>query len=344
MEVEMLQSIMIEPGKIEFRNIPKPEIKPDEILMHTRRIGVCGSDIHVFHGLHPYTSYPVVQGHEVSGVVAAVGDNVEGFSVGDKITFTPQVTCGKCYPCQHGMYHICETLKVMGFQTDGSGQEYFPLPAWNALKLPEDFPLDYGALVEPIAVAVHALQRNGDVEGKNVLVLGAGTIGNLTAQTAKAMGAKAVMITDISGYKLKKAKACDIDFVINTSEQNLTQAIADHFGPHKADLILECVGIQPTVDQAIENARKGTSIVIVGVFGEKPTVDLGLVQDRELSLVGTLMYQKVDFEKAIDLIADGKMCLEDLVTHRFKFQGYLDAYHAIEESNGEYMKVMIELD
>ena len=94
----MLQSIMTEPGKIEFREIEKPGIGPDEILMQTKRIGVCGSDIHVFHGLHPYTSYPIVQGHEVSGVVAAVGENVTGFSIGDRITFTPQVTCGVCYP------------------------------------------------------------------------------------------------------------------------------------------------------------------------------------------------------------------------------------------------------
>lgn len=339
----MLQSIMTGPGKIEFRQIDKPEIGANEVLMETKRIGVCGSDIHVFHGLHPYTSYPVVQGHEVSGVVAAVGENVGDFTQGDKITFTPQVTCGECYPCRNGMYHICENLKVMGFQTDGAGQEYFPLPAWNALKLPDDFSLDHAALIEPISVAVHALQRGGEVQGKKVLVLGAGTIGNLTAQTAKSLGAEAVMITDISGYKLDKAKDCGIDFVINTAEDDLAQAIATHYGPTKADMILECVGVQPTVDQAIENARKGTTIVIVGVFGEKPTVDLGLVQDRELSLVGTLMYQKADFEKAVELIAAGKMCLDDLVTHRFPFGQYLEAYHTIEESNGEYMKVMIDL-
>jgi L-iditol 2-dehydrogenase len=340
----MLQSVMTEPGKIEFRQIGKPEINHDEILMQTKRIGVCGSDIHVFHGLHPYTSYPVVQGHEVSGVVAVVGENVEGFSVGDKITFTPQVACGVCYPCKNGMYHICETLKVMGFQTDGAGQEFFPLPAWNVFKLPDDFSLDHAALIEPIAVGVHALQRGGDVQGAKVLVLGAGTIGNLTAQSAKAMGAESVMITDISDYKLEKAKDCGIDFVVNTAEEDLTQAIETHFGSNKADLIMECVGVQATADQAVENARKGTSIVIVGVFGDKPTIDLGLVQDRELKLVGTLMYQKPDYEKAIELISTEVMCLDDLITHRFKFEQYLDAYHAIEESNGEYMKVMIELD
>jgi len=340
----MLQSVMTEPGKIDFRQIEKPVINDDEILMQTKRIGVCGSDIHVFHGLHPYTSYPVVQGHEVSGVVAAVGKNVTGIHVGDEITFTPQVTCGKCYPCRNGMYHICETLKVMGFQTGGAAQEFFVLPAWNVLKLPDGFSLDQGAFVEPVAVGVHALTKGGDVTGKKVLVLGAGTIGNLVAQAAKALGAQAVMITDINEYKLEKAKESGIDFMVNTAQEDLGQAIAAHFGPHKADLILECVGVQATADQAVANARKGTTIVIVGVFAEKPTIDLGLVQDRELSLVGTLMYQKADYAKAIELIATGKMQLDDLITHRFKFEQYLDAYHTIEESNGHYMKVMIELD
>jgi L-iditol 2-dehydrogenase len=231
----------------------------------------------------------------------------------------------------------------MGFQTNGSGQEYFPIPAWNAIKLPDEFSLDHAALIEPVSVAIHALKRGGDIQGKKVLVLGAGTIGNLTAQTAKALGANSVMITDINAYKLDKARSCGIDFVINTAKEDLVVAINRHFGPTKADLILECVGVQPTVDQAVANARKGTTIVIVGVFGNKPTVDLGLVQDRELSLVGTLMYQKADFEIAVELISSGKMYLDDLITHRFKFAQFLDAYHTIEESNGEYMKVMIDL-
>lgn len=340
----MRQAVMTQPGKIEFRQIAPPQIRSDQILMETRRIGVCGSDIHVFHGKHPYTSYPVVQGHEVSGVVAAVGEGVSDLAVGDKITFAPQVVCGECYPCQHGMYHICENLKVMGFQTDGAGQDLFPLPAENVFKLPDDFSLDHAAMVEPVAVAVHALRRAGEINGKNVLVLGAGTIGNLVAQSAKAMGAQKVMITDISDYKLTKAFACGIDLMVNVARENLNQAIQEHFGSSKVDLILECVGVQATVDQAIENARKGTTIVIVGVFGDKPTVDLGLVQDRELSLVGTLMYQNADYETAIELIRSGKMRLDPLITHRFKFESYLKAYHTIEESQGKYMKVMIELD
>ena len=341
----MKQAVMTEPGRIEYREVDRPTLEDKEVVVQTKRIGVCGSDIHVFHGLHPYTSYPVVQGHEVSGIVAEVGSQVEGLAPGDKVTFTPQVTCGKCYPCTHGMYHICESLKVMGFQTGGAAQEYVAVDADKVLKVPENVTLDQAAMVEPISVAVRALSRAGeDLQGKNVLVLGAGTIGNLVAQVARAYGAKAVMATDISDYKLDKAKECGIDFVVNPDKEDLSEAILRDFGPDRADLILECVGVQETVTQAIENARKGTTIVVVGVFSEKLEVDLGLVQDRELSLVGTLMYQKRDYQRAIELVASGKLSLDAMITHRFPFEHYLDAYQTIEEAKDNIMKVMIALD
>ena len=340
----MKQAVMTAPGEIAFYDIEAPTPNDDEVLMKTCRIGVCGSDIHVYHGKHPYTGYPVVQGHEVGGVVAAIGKNVTSVQVGDKITFMPQVTCGQCYPCQHGMYHICENLKVMGFQTGGAGQEYFILPEANVLKLPDSMSLDEAAMVEPIAVVVHALGRGGGAAGKRVVVLGAGPIGNLAAQVARESGATAVMITDISPYKLDKARECGIDIVIDSTQETLNDAIARHFGPDKADLILECVGVEATMTDAIQAARKGSTIVVVGVFGSQPKVDLGLVQDRELSLVGTLMYRQPDYERAIELVAAGNMRLGAMITHRFPFEQYLDAYHAIEASGGRYLKVMIELN
>jgi L-iditol 2-dehydrogenase len=340
----MKQAVMTEPGRIEFNDVDKPVPGDNQVLVQTLRIGVCGSDIHVYHGLHPYTSYPVVQGHEASGVVVEVGANVQNLVPGDKVTFMPQVTCGECYPCKHGMYHICETLAVMGFQTGGVAQEYFALDEEFILKLPADISLDHAAMIEPVAVAVHALSRGEDIQGKNVLVLGAGPIGNLVAQVARASGASKVMITDISEYKLEKARTCGIEYAINTKEEDLDEAISRDFGPDRADLILECVGAQPTIDQAVGNARKGTTIVIVGVFGDKPQVDIGLVQDRELKLVGTLMYQKADYERAIELLAQGELSLDEMITHHFPFAEYLKAYEAIEAAKGEIMKVMITLD
>ena len=339
----MQQAIMTNPGKIEFVEIERPHLAADEVILQVKRIGVCGSDIHVFHGLHPYTSYPVVQGHEIGAVIAEAGADVSGFAPGDKVVFMPQVTCGECYPCRHGMYHICDRLKVMGFQTGGAAQEFFALKAEMVLKLPETMSLDEAALIEPVSVAVHALSRVGNVEGLNVIVLGAGTIGNLVAQVARASGAKGVMITDISSYKLEKARACGFEHVVNPQKEDLDQAVLNVFGHDKADLILECVGVQDTITQAISNARKGSTIIVVGVFGKKPFVDLGLVQDRELSLIGTLMYQKKDFARAIELVGTGGLSLDQMVTHRFAFRDFLKAYEAIEASGGNYMKVMIDL-
>jgi L-iditol 2-dehydrogenase len=339
----MKQAVMTAPGVIEQRQVAQPVPGPGEVLVHIRRIGVCGSDIHVYHGLHPYTHYPVVQGHEVSGTVAALGAGVSGFAEGEAVVFMPQVTCGQCYPCRHGMYHICDQLKVMGFQTNGAAQEFFPVPAEMVLKLPAALSLDQAAMIEPLSVAVHALRRGGPIAGKKVVVLGGGTIGNLVAQTARAMGAAGGLLTDISPYKLDMARAVGLPLVINSQQQELGAAILAAFGPDQADLILECVGVQPTISQAVACARKGSTIVVVGVFGQKPAVDLGLVQDRELSLVGTLMYQKSDYEQAITLAAQGLVHLDPLITHRFPFEEYLAAYHTIEAAQGEYMKVMIEL-
>ena len=338
----MLQAVMTAPGKIEFQEVAKPVCKADQVLIRVKNIGVCGSDIHVYHGLHPYTSYPVVQGHEVSGIISEVGELVQGFSEGDQVVFMPQVTCGTCYPCRHGMYHICDSLKVMGFQTGGAAQEIIAIDAEKVLKVPDHVPPDQAALVEPIAVAVHALSRGGVITDKNVLVLGAGTIGNLAGQVAKALGARAVMITDISEYKREQARQSGLDFIVDPAE-DLKKTILDHFGPDCADLILECVGVQDTITQAVSNARKGSTIVVVGVFGEKPRVDLGLVQDRELSLVGTLMYQRRDYEKAIELVSKGQLALEKMISRHYAFLQYMDAYRDIDLAQGNIMKVMIDL-
>ena len=340
----MKQAVMTQPGRIEFRDIPVPIIAGHEVLIKIMRIGVCGSDIHVYHGKHPYTKYPVVQGHEVSGEVVEVGKAVTNLAVGDRVTIQPQVVCGKCYPCTHGRYHICDELKVMGFQTTGTASEYFAVDASKVLKLPYNMSFDFGAMVEPLAVAVHALFRSGmDIAGKKVLVLGAGPIGNLVAQAAKGLGAALVMITDLSEYRLDIARQCGVDFCVNTGNTDLDSALAEHFGPNKADLILECVGVNATMSQAVSNARKGSDIIVVGVFGDKASVELGLVQDRELRLIGTLMYQESDYLKAIELIGKGVINLGCLITNHFPFRDYIKAYKYIEETRDRAMKIMINV-
>ncbi len=332
---------MIAPGKIKFKDIEMPQIEENQLLIKIKRVGICGSDIHVYYGKHPFTSYPVVQGHEVSGVVAKVGGKVSGYKTGDKVTIQPQVVCGKCYMCNNGNYHICDELKVMGFQAPGAAAEYFAVDADKVHLLPPDIGYDEGAMVEPLAVAVHSLNKAGDLNNKNILVLGAGPVGNLVAQAAKGKGAARVMITDISNYRLELARRCNIDYCINTMAQEPDSSVLAVFGPERSDLILECVGAQTTIEQAVRNARKGTDIIVVGVFGEKVDVDLGLLQDRELRLTGTLMYKEQDYREAIALIKEKKVNLAPLITNWFGFSDYINAYKYISAKKDEVMKVMI---
>ncbi|NLY31057.1 MAG: alcohol dehydrogenase catalytic domain-containing protein [Firmicutes bacterium] len=339
----MLQVVMTEPGVIKFREVETPKPRETELLVRIRRIGICGSDIHVYHGKHPYTSYPVVQGHELSGEVAELGAGVEGFAMGDKVTIQPQVFCGQCYPCRHGIYHICDNLRVMGFQTTGAASEYFAVDASKVFRLPEKMSLDHGAMVEPLAVAVHAIKRAAHIQGQKVVVLGAGPIGNLVAQSALALGAADVLITDLSDHRLEVARRCGIAHRVNTGREDLGEKIIGVFGPDRADLILECVGAEQTMNQAVTLARKGSQIIVVGVFGDKPRVDMGLVQDRELQVIGSLMYQRQDYIDAIDLIDKGKVNLDPLLSKHFAFREYEQAYIYIDNNAEHSLKVMITL-
>lgn len=204
--------------------------------------------------------------------------------------------------------------------------------------------LEHGAMIEPLAVAVHALGRAGDVTGRKVLILGAGPIGNLVAQAAKGLGAIGVMITDLSAFRLDLARGCGVDHCVDAAKNDLAAAISERFGEDKADLILECVGSPRTIAQAVAVARKGTDIIVVGVFADKPVVDMGTVQDRELRLIGTLMYREPDWKKAIELVERGKVKLQPLITDHFPFGEYGKAYEYIDANRERAMKVMIVVD
>jgi L-iditol 2-dehydrogenase len=344
MEKNMKEAVMVKPKKIEFTQVPVPEMGENQVLVQVKSIGVCGSDIHVYHGLHPYTSYPVVQGHEVSCVVERVGSQVRGFRPGEKVTIEPQVSCGECYACTHGLPNICNDLKVLGFQTPGVAVDYFATTPDKLVKLPEDMTFPEGAMIEPLSVGVRATQKGGKLDGKKILVFGAGPIGNLTAQAAKGLGASKVMIADINDFRLSIAGRCDIDYAVNPSKENTAEQMKKNFGPDGADLIIECVGVSGTMDMAVELSRKGTDIVVVGVFGEKVPIDMGLVQEKELRIIGIARYLIEDFTTAIELVQDGKVKLTPLLTHEFDFYEYQKAYEHIDAHGDSTMKVTIRVN
>ena len=336
------QAMMTAPGQIIFNEISVPVPEAGEVLLRIQRIGVCGSDVHVYHGKHPYTNYPVVQGHEYSASIEGVGEGVTGLAPGMKVTSMPQIVCGECAPCQRGDYHICDHLKVEGFQAPGCGQELWVTEAKKIIQLPDSFSYEQGAMVEPVAVATHAVTRAGDVHGRRVVVLGAGPIGNLVAQVASSCGAE-VLITDVSQFRLEVAEKCGLANVANASQESLQEAAQRIFGQQGFEIAFECVGVEATISAAIASIQKGGIIIVVGVFGDKPRLDLGLVQDRELSMRGTLMYKREDYQRAVELIHSGGVKTTPLISRHFPFEQYLEAYHFIEKQGDKTMKVFIDV-
>lgn len=339
----MLQQVMTAPGVIEFRETPRPIAAEGQVLVRIMRIGICGSDIHVYHGKHPFTRYPVTQGHEVSGRIEAVGSGVEGLSVGQKVTIEPQVCCGHCYPCTHGKYNLCEELKVMGFQTTGTASEYFAVDAAKVTPLPETMSYDEGAMIEPLAVTVHAAKRFPELKGARVAILGCGPIGILLMQSCKALGAASVLVTDVSDYRLSVARSVGADYAVNTGETDMEQALRDAFGSDKADVIYDCAGSDITMGQAIRCARKGSTIVLVAVFSKLASVDLAVLNDHELELNTSMMYRHEDYVDAIRLVSEGKVQLRPLMSRHFAFRDYLKAYQYIDENREMTMKVIIDV-
>lgn len=335
---------MNQPGSVEILEVSEPgPLGANEILLRIKKIGICGSDIHVYHGKHPFTPYPVIQGHEYSGEVVEVGAKVSKVQVGDKATARPQRVCGKCKPCLQGDYNICNSLKVEGFQAPGTAQDLFVLPEGRIIKLPDSFSYEEGALVEPVAVAAHSTSRAGELNGKNVMVFGAGPIGNLVAQYARANGAAKVLITDISDFRLKKAKECGLQFTSNPQKETTGDAVARVFGTAGFEVAFECAGVEITLDYAVQFINKGGKIIIVAVYGDRPRVDMAIVGDRELSLIGTLMYKHEDYEAAVEMIHTGSIKTTPLFTGHFSFEDYLKAYQYIDKQGDKTLKVIIDM-
>jgi L-iditol 2-dehydrogenase/threonine 3-dehydrogenase len=341
----MRQATMVKPGLIEFQEAEKPgRLNPHEILLEIKRIGVCGSDIHVWHGLHPFTSYPIIQGHEYSGEVAAVGDNVTKVKPGDKATARPQLVCGTCGPCKRGDYNVCKHLKVQGFQANGSARDFFVVPEERLVKIPDRMSFEMGALIEPVAVGAHSTSRPGRLEGENVVVFGAGTIGNIVAQYIQARGAARVMISDYSEFRLAKARECGIEFTSNPAEESFKDALARVFGDDGFNVAFEAAGAESPIVNAVENIENGGDIIILGVFDKPAGIHMSFVCERELRIIGSMMYKHEDYCEAVEFMDKGLINVDPLVTKEFAFEEYNEAYRYIDEFGDKSMKVMINME
>lgn len=334
---------MTSPGNIEFREVPEPgQLKDREVLLRIKKIGICGSDVHVYHGKHPATPYPVVQGHEYAAVVEATGRGVTKVKRGMKVTARPQLVCGSCGPCLRGQYNVCTHLKVEGFQAPGVAQDLFIVGEERVVVLEETVSYDQGAMIEPAAVGAHATNRV-ELKGKNVVVSGAGTIGNLVAQFSRARGANKVLICDKSDYRLSIARKCGLEGLLNITTGSFKESMDAYFGEEGFQVGFEAAGVKASLDVLLQFVEKGGDLVILGVYEENPVVNMFYLGEHELNVIGTMMYRHEDFETAAAMIAAGRIITEPLLTRTFPFEKYTDAYRYIQKEGERSMKVMIDM-
>lgn len=337
---------LMEPYRFELLDQPIPEPGPDEVLLKNIYLGVCTSDLQIYHGKHAYAAMPVVMGHEEAGIVAKVGSNVKDWKVGDRVILQPQLFCHTCYPCRTGHFNVCEHLKVIGVHTDGCACEYTAVPAWNLHALPDNVSFRDAALIEPMAVGfgvVRRINEVSDIHGKRVCVVGAGTIGNLVAQACKAMGAGQVMITDILEDKLELARQCGVDYAVNTREKPLADAILECFGPAKADIIVDSAA-NPFVFQSIMDAARTASIVVMsGNYKEPVKFDVTQLQRREITMLGHMMYIRQEFDDALEQLALGHIHTEGLITQEWSLAQYPEAFRFIDAHPHEVVKMVVRI-
>lgn len=342
----MKQAVLKKPGLVEIREVPYPEsLKPYEILLKIHKIGVCGSDIHMYYGKHPFANtFPMVQGHEYGGEVVKVGSAVTLFKPGMKATARPHLVCGECAPCMRGQYNVCQNLKVEGCAgPEGSAQEFFIIPEDRAVVIPENMNYEQVAMIEPTAVGAHATRRAGNLKNKNVVVTGAGTIGNLVAQFAVARGAKKVLITDIVDYKLNVAKQCGIQDTVNVSNENFNDAVKRIFGEEGFQVAFEAVGVQSAITDVISGIENGGTVIIIGVYVSNPVINMGFLGEHELNVLGSMMYRHEDYLEAVEWLSKGKIVTAPLISHHFNLENYQDAYEFIEKHSDKALKVMIDV-
>lgn len=329
--------------KVSFNEIGKPLLKNNEVLLKMLRIGVCGTDIQVYMGKNKFMKFPIVPFHEGIAEIVEVGNEIEGLSLGDRVVVEPLIPCGKCRPCEIGRYNACDEFTCLGVQTEGLGSEYFAIESKHIHRIPKELTLEKAVLIEPFAVGVHAAKR-GNVQGANVLVVGAGTIGNFTAQAAKALGAKKVVVTDISDFKIELAQKCGIESCVNTSNSSLKQVIKVNFGKWGADVIIDCVGVKRAFEEILNVAGKATTIVIVGNHKEPVEIDLTKIQRNEIDIKGNITYTKEDFMDAINWIASDKICTDGFITNIYNIRETDKAMENAVKEPHKVMKTMICFD
>ena len=336
-----MKAVLLEEiGRVAVRDVPDLTMGTADILIRTAYAGICGSDIHAYRGTHPFRKPPVVLGHEISGTVAAVGPGVQGFRLGDSVTVMPYRSCGHCAACRLGHSNVCESKIVPGIKGWlGTFAEYFISRPEITYKLGSSTGLKRGVLAEPLAVAIHSMRRGRVERGEDVLVLGGGTIGLLTAIAAHKAGARSVVVTDLYEYNLGIALAFGCH-VYRAHRELLEAAILTDY-PGRFQAVFLTSGAPVTVGQALALVRPAGRIVATAIFDRPvllPLLDLTL---RELELIGTQIYEDADFQAALRWLDEDGMPYDRLIDHVYPLERAQEAIELLVERKENAIKVLL---
>jgi L-iditol 2-dehydrogenase len=339
----MKVAILEDKYRIAVREMSDLHPGPDDLLIETTYAGVCGSDLHAFKGLHPFRKPPVILGHELSGTVVDMGKEVRGFRPGERVTVMPLLACKKCQHCQMGDENICLNKRVPGTEGWlGSFAQYFLSKPSITYKLGENTGLDVGALAEPLAVGIHSVFQRGSVEaGSRVLVLGAGTIGILTAVAAKMAGAREIVVTDLFEFNLEITRDLCGAQSYNAKTEGLEEIILKDF-PQKFDVTFLCSGAAKTVTQAFLLTRRGGRIVVTGLFLTPVPTELTAVSLNEFEVIGSIVYNHQDFKKAVEWIDSRTFAFGKLITHILPIEKVEYALNLLDQHAEDVAKILLE--
>ncbi|MCP1102792.1 L-gulonate 5-dehydrogenase [Aequitasia blattaphilus] len=341
----MKEVVVIKPHEFAVREVEIPEPKGNEVLIQMKSAGVCGSDHHIYHGANPCSTYPRIPGHENAGIVAKVGEDVENVKVGDHVIVDLIHTCGECYQCGIGRKNVCEKVKVRGSGMDGGFREYFTAPEDEVYKISESVSWKDAALVEPYAIGAHCTTRGRVVPEDVVLILGTGTIGAIILQTCKAKGCKTVICCDINEGTLKRARDFGADYVINTKEENLVDAVQRITKGHGVTIAFDAACYPGSLAAVMQpgivcNAGR---IVPLGFCTAPEEITQAMINQRELDIIGTRMscYQ---FEPTIKQMEKKAFDTEGIGATYIRFSEIEKVFYYMDNPDSNIKKMVILFD
>ncbi len=336
-------AVITAPGKVEFQERRFSGYSPEEVLVQVKAAAICGSDLHLFKGKHPAVPLPAAAGHEISGEVIATGSAVTRIKIGDRVTVEPVITCGTCEFCRRGLYHLCTRISFQYRKGQGGFAPYFIVHQDRAFKIPEHLSYEEGALVEPLAVALHAVKKSGLRVGQSSAIFGAGAIGLLALMLVKNVGGGCCFITDVNAFRLKKALDLGVDRAIDNRSEEAVQAILEETDQMGVDVSFEAVGLEMTLIQALKVLKKGGVATLLGIF-EDPAASLpvNLFVQREITLSGSQGYNW-DFQDGLALLERKSIHLDSLITHRIPLDRLQEGFEILTSPGCQAIKMIVQV-